>query len=680
MRRSLLAVLAGIILAIAAATALALVTGLPFVDQRQGETGLGRFARTLLPIAAYALPGALAAIALSEARRVRGLIYFLFVGVVIAALGFIALTGFSSPSRAAFQSMPAFVSFMLMGLAAGTAYWMTAGKHAGRLAADLARAHDGSFDEPEARRRCWSCAALWLLLGLIPLGLLGWYAIDRQTPRLASAFAAQDITAKAEADAAQWLKTAGMPWAKLRIDNHVGHVTGSATDVFTRTAAFDKAKSVLVPLTGRPGVVAYLQNDITAPDLIGSAEMVSAEKRKAEDDTTRLKAADKATADTRKKNEDTAGLATTAKLKRKAAEAAAKAKAEDQARLVAEAEAKRKAAAIAAAAQAQAKAKAEEEQRITAEAEDERKAVDAARKAVADEEARRKAVAVAEPGKPAAPAVAPSPPSPPPQTAQCATDFSDLFRSDTLRFRLRSAKVSGGSAVFLDKLAVLAKRCAGFALAIEGHADRTGNEAVNAVVSLARAEAVRNAIIARGITGDRLLAKGFGAARPFDPANTRAAYRLNRRVDFGISAFTPPPAPAAKAPPQPFAAGQCAPEFSRLFLRDAVRFGGNSAGLNDDHAEVIGKIADLALKCPSFTIYLDGHTDRRGNAASNQRLSLARAEAVRDALVDRDVPESQLVVRGYGGGRPFDPGNTAAAFALNRRIDFGIAEKSSKTP
>ena len=100
--------------------------------------------------------------------------------------------------------------------------------------------------------------------------------------------------------------------------------------------------------------------------------------------------------------------------------------------------------------------------------------------------------------------------------------------------------------------------------------------------------------------------------------------------------------------------------------------------MDDSYADYLDRLATLMLSCPAHRMAIGGHTDRRGVAAFNQLLSEERANAVRDALIDRNVPESRLSVNGYGGQRPFDPGNNASAYALNRRVDFGVAVQALK--
>lgn len=66
-----------------------------------------------------------------------------------------------------------------------------------------------------------------------------------------------------------------------------------------------------------------------------------------------------------------------------------------------------------------------------------------------------------------------------------------------------------------------------------------------------------------------------------------------------------------------------------------------------------------------FTV--EGHTDSSGSAATNQRLSRARAQAVVDHLAARGVDRSRMTARGYGFSRPL-PGRPASDPA-NRRVE-----------
>lgn len=65
-----------------------------------------------------------------------------------------------------------------------------------------------------------------------------------------------------------------------------------------------------------------------------------------------------------------------------------------------------------------------------------------------------------------------------------------------------------------------------------------------------------------------------------------------------------------------------------------------------------------------------GYTDNVGNAASNQKLSEKRANAVREYLVKQGVPSEALTAVGYGPENPIADNNTAEGRNKNRRIEF----------
>ena len=67
---------------------------------------------------------------------------------------------------------------------------------------------------------------------------------------------------------------------------------------------------------------------------------------------------------------------------------------------------------------------------------------------------------------------------------------------------------------------------------VSGHTDNTGGRALNQRLSQARAESVRQFLIANGVSEDRIEAKGFGPTRPIAPNRTAAGRAQNRRVEL----------------------------------------------------------------------------------------------------------------------------------------------------
>lgn len=70
---------------------------------------------------------------------------------------------------------------------------------------------------------------------------------------------------------------------------------------------------------------------------------------------------------------------------------------------------------------------------------------------------------------------------------------------------------------------------------VEGHADERGGDDFNLDLSHRRAQAVRQFLIAQGVSPSRLVAKGFGESQPVAEGHDEAAWEQNRRVEFIIT-------------------------------------------------------------------------------------------------------------------------------------------------
>src|SRR5205085_44226 len=82
----------------------------------------------------------------------------------------------------------------------------------------------------------------------------------------------------------------------------------------------------------------------------------------------------------------------------------------------------------------------------------------------------------------------------------------------------------------------------------------------------------------------------------------------------------------------------------------------------------INKVA-AALKDQSYPpIRIEGHTDSVGSADDNRKLSLSRADAVRDQLVSQGYPTAKIVTAGLGPDHPVADNGTPEGRANNRRV------------
>ena len=79
-------------------------------------------------------------------------------------------------------------------------------------------------------------------------------------------------------------------------------------------------------------------------------------------------------------------------------------------------------------------------------------------------------------------------------------------------------------------------------------------------------------------------------------------------------------------------------------------------------------------------IEVQGHTDNKGAAAYNLKLSDRRAASVKKYLVAHGIPADRLVSHGYGMTRPLVPNDTEQNRALNRRVQFIRTEGGQSLP
>ena len=75
---------------------------------------------------------------------------------------------------------------------------------------------------------------------------------------------------------------------------------------------------------------------------------------------------------------------------------------------------------------------------------------------------------------------------------------------------------------------------------------------------------------------------------------------------------------------------------------------------------------------------IEGHTDNRGEAGNNKKLSQARAESVAKWLSDHGIDKARLSAAGFGSEKPIDSNETEPGRTNNRRVEFHVEQGSGK--
>ena len=88
----------------------------------------------------------------------------------------------------------------------------------------------------------------------------------------------------------------------------------------------------------------------------------------------------------------------------------------------------------------------------------------------------------------------------------------------------------------------------------------------------------------------------------------------------------------------------------------------------------LDELLNLLKRKPTFKLLIDGHTDNVGGKAFNQKLSEARAEAVKTYLTDKGIVDSRIIAKGYGMTKPVYTNANAEGRQKNRRVEFTIME------
>ncbi|RYY35937.1 MAG: OmpA family protein [Sphingobacteriaceae bacterium] len=115
-------------------------------------------------------------------------------------------------------------------------------------------------------------------------------------------------------------------------------------------------------------------------------------------------------------------------------------------------------------------------------------------------------------------------------------------------------------------------------------------------------------------------------------------------------------------------------EEDKKIVKDAIdnlEFDFGKTTIRSTSNASLNRVAQLLID-KNFSLKLAGHTDNVGSDAANLRLSKARAESIRQYLVNRGANASRIEATGYGESQPIATNATAAGRQQNRRVEFTL--------
>jgi outer membrane protein OmpA-like peptidoglycan-associated protein len=150
------------------------------------------------------------------------------------------------------------------------------------------------------------------------------------------------------------------------------------------------------------------------------------------------------------------------------------------------------------------------------------------------------------------------------------------------------------------------------------------------------------------------------------------------------AAATPPEGAESAAPvaPEPGTIGDMGTYLSgsgettpHAFSPAPLNFAFGSATPTSESMKTIDQVAALLKEHPSATIRVESHTDAVGTPEANLNLSQARAEAIKNELVDRGVDGTRIETAGMGQELPIASNDTAEGRATNRRSEIVVTSR-----
>jgi outer membrane protein OmpA-like peptidoglycan-associated protein len=112
----------------------------------------------------------------------------------------------------------------------------------------------------------------------------------------------------------------------------------------------------------------------------------------------------------------------------------------------------------------------------------------------------------------------------------------------------------------------------------------------------------------------------------------------------------------------------------RAFVFDGLDFDDATIRVRPETETAITSLGSLLRAFSSVNLRIEGHTDPSGDAAADQKRSLARADAVKDLLVKAGVPSNRITTIGFGSEKPVASNETTEGRAKNRRIELSLTK------
>lgn len=105
-------------------------------------------------------------------------------------------------------------------------------------------------------------------------------------------------------------------------------------------------------------------------------------------------------------------------------------------------------------------------------------------------------------------------------------------------------------------------------------------------------------------------------------------------------------------------------------LKNSLKFEFNKSELSKESYQYLDELVVMLKQCTQCKVMVTGHTDDKGDVASNQKISLERAETVTQYLAKNGIETSRIAAKGMGSSKQMVPNSNEELRAKNRRVEF----------
>ncbi len=112
-----------------------------------------------------------------------------------------------------------------------------------------------------------------------------------------------------------------------------------------------------------------------------------------------------------------------------------------------------------------------------------------------------------------------------------------------------------------------------------------------------------------------------------------------------------------------------------LIMPGNITFDSNDANIKPAFQPVLNSIAKVINEYSKTMVQVNGYTDSTGSAATNNSLSLMRANSISNYLRLRGINGNRIVSNGYGSSNPIASNATAAGREQNRRVEIVLINR-----